>query len=603
MTLHRCLAVLAVVLLCWLDAAAQRWDTTFKLLWYKGSMLNDSTLLTPSGQTVTYNPRTGKIQVNTPPKNDVLSNVRKQLAVNEQRKVQLNRVIVKAKHGVLYTGLSYHINKVVDEVAARAEPLKENTIDIDPLTSDGGYTGSILAYIIERYEQVRDYIRDLKNHPAGQPPPPASADVDYCYPCDAMRQAAYKRDSAIFIDYTEEERKNIQKAISVIQYFDFRRSKGLPYDTVRAERIVPEMWNAVATLTERIGNKLLSAWTMYKDDASKIPFLSLQILSFQRNVQLMGFPSPAGFPTIDQLAQHALLAADKQLSKAVQEKDYRVLLNIGWIISIFRTAELLGMDTEKLENSLMKFLRINHFVLTVEAEAVVETNGVTQSAKMSGENFYGVVPDSNCVLKWKLLEPDSSKMKFSLDDVKFRTPKASPVYIGTRSWQSPPANLQLDFCKAEKDTAMLFAFAPLDGQELWTVEGQTHPIQIVASLFMSCFTDVERLKQMANDPALKARLMQEMQEKHKEFMANYSGKDPSAMTPKELERMNEAMKSAGDITNIIFSIQPHAIICKERLRNKQTIVFEKKVNGKELIPQNTAIQLAMFGVTIEHKGN
>lgn len=600
----RCLAI-PVAFMCWLDGVAQQVDTSFTLLWYKGKKLNDTTVLTPSGQRVTYNPHRGRIQTITPAPADVLRSWRTQLANNEQRKAEINRVILRAPHGVLRTGLAYHVNKVMDEVKDRAEELKENVLDVDPVSPAiaFGSVRGIPVYIIDNYHQVQSYLRSLGSNPIGQPPVPPSIDVDYCFPCDPGRQAAYKRDSAAFNEYTSQESEHVRKAISVMQYIDFLKSKSLPYDSVQGDKMAADMKNAMFRLIDRIGNKMLLAWTKYKDDVARIPFLTTRLFAFHRTAQLMALPLPTGFPGAHQMAEQGLVAAEKHLSKALNERDYRVLLNIEWIIGIYRTAELLGVDPGRFEHSVMQFLSINNFAVKVDIEATMEKGDVMQSAKMTGENFFGAIPDSNCVLKWTLLAPDSSKMKFTLEEIEMRTGGQKAVYTGTREWKSAPANLLLDFCKDERDTAMLYNFDPLNGQETWVIQGRQASLNgSVSGIFWACFTDVERLKKMAADPALQAKMMQQMKERYQQFMANNPGsKDPSQMTPKELEKLNEAMKAAGDITSIIYSASPFSFLCKERLRNKQKVVFDVKLNGKDLIPQNTAIQLAVLSVRIEHQ--
>ncbi|HYJ37424.1 MAG TPA: hypothetical protein VEV87_02365, partial [Chitinophagaceae bacterium] len=75
---------------CSQTAVAQSKDTSFTLLWYKGQKMNDSAVLMPSGQKVTFKPSNGKVQVLTPAKQDVLNSLSRELKKSEERKAQLN---------------------------------------------------------------------------------------------------------------------------------------------------------------------------------------------------------------------------------------------------------------------------------------------------------------------------------------------------------------------------------------------------------------------------------------------------------------------------------------------------------------------------------
>ncbi|HYJ37292.1 MAG TPA: hypothetical protein VEV87_01700, partial [Chitinophagaceae bacterium] len=269
-----------------------------------------------------------------------------------------------------------------------------------------------------------------------------------------------------------------------------------------------------------------------------------------------------------------------------------------------RTAELLGMDSQQFESSFLHFIKINQFKLTVDARGKIEQEGTILSAKMTGENIFGAVPDSNCVLKWTLIEPDPSEMKFNLDEVVMKTPDVTATYTGTRKWKSYPASLQLDFCNDQKDTALLHGFFPIEGVESWNVQGQTiSPANNIYAIYSTCFMDIKRMEAMAADPGLQARMEQQMQEKYKQFMADYQGtKDPSKMTPQEIKKMNDAMLASKDITNLLQSVSNYSFICKEPLKNKQKIVFDAQLNGKDLAPDNPAIVEAILKLKIEHVG-
>lgn len=587
------------------DCISQSTDTSFSLLWYKGKKLNDTTLLTPGGRRIGYQPSRGRVEAGMPDKNNVYNRIRQALQQGEQRKSAIAQQVVRSPHGMLRLGFVYHINRAMDDVHKAAEKLAGTELELT--VEEGrrmplGEGDEVPVHVQLYYDQVMQCVTKISNNPGtSQPPVPPDAGLDYCYPCDAKRQDAYKQQVHEFTKYLEEERTCIQKAIAVMHYFSFRKVKNLPYDSVSESKMVPRMMQAMRLLLTRIGGKLMLMWTQYKNDAGKLPFLVEQMVDFSRTQQLMGVHAYVGFPAEAELVQQSVNAAMKQVDKAKRERDYKILLNIRWIVGLYRTAELLSLDQSTFEHSIVAFMRINQFEMTVQASATMGKGATEMSAVMSGKNLFSAVPDSNCVLKWKLLEPDSSKMSYTLEEAKMQLPKVDAAYTGTTNWKSNPANLQLDFCKEEKDTTVLYGFMPHGGVDGWTVQGTTmSPANIINSIYMTCFMDVARIRAMAADAGLQARLTQQMQDKYKEFTAAYQGKDPNLMSSSELEKLAEAMNASNDMSNIVQSPTPYSFLCKERLRNNQKLVLDAKVNGKELFPENTNIKQAILTVKLEH---
>ena len=598
---------------CFADCIAQQIDSSFTLLWYRGRRLNDSMLITPYGQTITYHASQGKVDVSTLPKDDVFKNVKKQLKNTEQRKHEIDQLILRSPHGTVRTGLILYVNRAMDEASAKVEQLAENSVDLVKTSSedldipppDAFEGSSIPAYLQKNYHDVIELVKAIRqNQFPPPPPPPPSTGVDYCFPCDPERQAAYKRDSAAFMKYIADERTGIDKAVSVINYFEFRKAKGLPYDSVRGKVMRQEMYDAIPPLKNYLAVKILQTWTNYNNDATRIEFLADLLIKFTHWQQIMGFRLLGGFPELDEILSRTLEVGMKYLSEAVKKKDYRVLLNVKWVSSLFRTAELLGENAKNLEHGIMEFIDISIFSLTIDARAKMQKDNAVFNAAMSGTNYFSAIPDSNCVLKWTLVSPDSSKMKYTLDEIGVLIGGDKGVYSGPMKWKSYPADLRLDFCNEQKDTAILFGFDPLDGQEVWTFRGKTIPFaRMVSFVYILSFMDVKRIQAMAADPGLQARLKQQMMDKYKEFMAANPGmgqKDPSKMTPKELEQMHKAMSAGKDMVNVVQSALPNSFLFKDRLMNNSKIVFDTQLNGKELFPENTAIQFAIFKVKIEH---
>ena len=605
----RACVIVFMLTICCSAPFAQKVDTSFALFWYKGKKINDTSLLIPTGQTVTFLRSKMKLKVNTPKGQDVLQSLMKELKQSEQRKSALAQAIIKSDKGPKNAGFVYHMNKAMNVVHKNFQPLAKNELELEvPRTSNQGVlpttaTGLPLQ-IDELYEEVIRYAEKIRaGYSIPPPPPPPSMGVDYCYPCDKDRKAAYERDRETFLQWHQEERDMVGKAMKVIAYLSKQSVSTVARDSTRRQVFLDEMWSAFRDIMDRFGKKLTLAWQTYNNDESKLPFLAEELFSYIRTQQLFGLPSSPNFPTVQDIALICVQRGFKKLEKAKQERDYEVLLNISWVVGLFRTAELLGIDPAQFDKALGDFIGNNRFKVQVDAKAKVSNEGTVMAARMSGDNIFVAVPDSNCVLKWTLISPEETKMKFNLEEAVMKTPEAEATYAGTRQWKTHPANIKLDFCDEKKDTFFLDGFLADEGKEVWIAQGEKTNAGIVSSLYSTCFMDVKRIKAMAADPGLQARMEQQMKEKYEQFMAAYKGTDPSKMTPEQIQKMNEAMLAAKDMGNIIQSVSAFSVICKDRLRNKQKIVFESEVDGKQLNPQTPSIEEAILKVKIEHVEN
>ena len=598
---------------CW--CVAQTVDTSFILLWYKGKKLNDTILLTPSGQTVTYRPSKGNANVTTPPKNDIFNNVKKSIDNIEQRKTAISRRIVTSQHGTLLAGFVFHVNRSLDQAAARAEKLTTTTVQFvdEEFTRpppEAFQRTDIPREVEQLYLEVMTLTNAIRQDPfPPTPPPPPSMSPDYCFPCDAQRQAVYKRDSIAFMSIMAEEQAALQKALVVLrfllQYDLYSINEPPPGDKERMSRMDRDIREAMPVLFRHIGRKLHMAWTTYSSDPTKIMFLVDVCSAHIRQQQLTGFPIFPGFPNVQALIKRSVEAGRETFAEAMSKRDYRILLNINWVCELFAMPEMFGMELKEFEYGIENIININKFKVTVHAKSKLHKEEATMGATMYGESVFGAIPDSNCILKWVLLEPDSSKMLYKLEEASMQLRDKKPSYIGTRKWKSYPADFRLDFCKEEKDTAMLFGFFPFEGQEEWVVDGKSTGVAaIVSTVFTTSFMDIKRLKAMAADPNLQARMHDEMMKKYEEFKKNFQGnKDPSKMTPQEMEQMTRAMTSAREMKSILHPMLPTSFLLRGKLKNNAPVIFDQKLNGKELFPENDSIAEAILTLKIEHLGN
>jgi hypothetical protein len=498
-----------------------------------------------------------------------------------------------------------HINKAMDDADKQFSGIDNKTIQLPPATlkpvegTPAEQSEKIPAEIESAYKAIMKYLAEIKSAAIESPPNPPSIGFDYCYPCDKQRQATYVQDSIKFMKYIEREQENVAACIHVIHLFDLMHSDDRPYDNKRGEAMVSDMHDGIPVILDRIGKKLTLAWTTYRNDATKIPFLTSQLVSYIRSNQLMGHDPVAGFPEFSDIATQSVTAAKAYLSDALSRNDYKILLNARWIVSIYRMAELLGMGKEKTDKDLMDFININRFKVSVDVTATLTAKGTVRTASMKGNNFFRAVPDSNCVLQWTLTEPDDAEMQFDLRHASLQVPYGIPIYTGTRKWKSYPAYLKLDFCKEERDTAVLFQFQPSEGSETWMVRTTTLPAMVITPTLTEGFMDIERMQRTSLNQALQARLQQEVTEKLAKLKAA-STKDPASMTPEELERYNAATVELKAVNQEIQATFALGFLFKGKLKNYQKTIFDETLNGRQLFPQNRAITEAIFHLTIEH---
>src|SRR5688572_12925972 len=105
-------------------------DTSFRLIWYKGKKLNDTTLLTPSGRRITYSPRSSTVTVKIPDAKNFFLPVIKGIEQNDERNEDLARII--ASHPKKHCGITVIpvINRVFDRIAEKSVDLVKNKIDL-----------------------------------------------------------------------------------------------------------------------------------------------------------------------------------------------------------------------------------------------------------------------------------------------------------------------------------------------------------------------------------------------------------------------------------------------------------------------------------------
>ena len=448
-------------------------DTSYRLIWYKGKKINDTMLLTPSGRRISFSPRSATVTVNIPDAKNIFLPIIKGIKKNDERREYIARLVTSLPEKHCFIITVPIINRVFDRIEDRTLEWQSNKV---PLTVESSRPEILSPALTESwkdlptwvevdYEEIKKFLNRISKLEQFDPPPPPDSEFDYCFPCDSSRQRNFRHDSKAFMDtYLGEERINLDKITDILHYFSNRRAKHLMHDTASAKWMEPELMAGAADILERMELKMRAVWKKYSNDVKKLPFLMDQISSALRYNQLLGRDPDPGFPSFNEISAHAIRESVKFIDKLSRERDYRIILNLDWVMDIFRMAEIMDItNTLPLQNSVMDFVYNVRFKVSSDGDAAMANEQTNLSAKMTGENIYVAIADANCRLRWKLMGPDTLKLIHKLEKAQMKVSDQNPAYTGTRKWMTEPAAFKLDFCnEVERDSVLFYNFFPKD---------------------------------------------------------------------------------------------------------------------------------------------
>ncbi|MFL5789684.1 MAG: hypothetical protein ACJ748_16605 [Flavisolibacter sp.] len=605
---HPLLYVLVLIFFAGALQAQKKTDNSFMLLWYKGKKINDSTLLKTTGEKVNYSPSQAMINITYPTGKDPFTNFHNEAGKSEESKMKMDQIMVGSESSPNPPGQVVAANEAFDQAVNDVLALAENHLRLDPPVLEATMQEKITRFknwppdISEYYNSVLNYVQHPDPETLTTVVPP-SYSFDYCFPCDANRKAAYSRDSAAFINnFLAKENLNMARATSVLAYMQKQNAKAGP-DSLFSLEIRTQMYEAMVTIAKKIEEKLINVWNKYQTDPAKVPFLVGLLLKMAHIHDLMGFEEVNGFPNTGILAERLATAVKDIIQKAKVERDYTILLNIRSIIYLLRYTECLGLSAEEFKQGIEDYLKLNQFKVTVDADAKIRKEEITELARLNFEGPFNAFPDSTCRLKWYPHGMDSAKgIVFNLKEILLNTPQGQATYTGTREFASKRPWLKLDFCDINRDTAFFYPFFPYKGQDTWTV-GQIKnlPMQVVQTVFMTCFMDAAGLKKRAmslNQSSVEQQMTSVYQQKVVPNTGNLN-MNPSTMKPKDYERAAELMDAADEMIHITWYNSLYYFPLKGQLKNHQKLVFDEMLDGKQ-ISQFPNIEFATFKVKIEH---
>jgi hypothetical protein len=589
--------------------AQKKNDNSFVLLWYEGKKINDSTLLKTTGEKISYSPSQATVNITYPTGKDPFTSFRNEASKSEESKTNMDQIVVGSVSSPNPPGMVVAANEAFDEAVNEVLAIAENHLRLEPPVLQATIQEKITRFenwppeISEYYTSVLDYVRHPDPGTLTMLVPPPSYSFDYCFPCDANRKAAYTRDSTAFINsFLALENLNMTRATSVLAYMQKQKAKPGP-DSLFSLEIRTQMYEAMLTIAKRIEDKLINVWNKYQADPAKVPFLVGLLLKMAHIHDLMGFEEMNGFPNAGILAGRLATAVRDIIRKAKAERDYTVLLNVRRIIYLLKYAECIGLSAEEFNLGVGDFLKWNQFKVTVDAEAKIQAKGLTELARLNFDGPFDVFPDSTCRLKWYPHGMDSAQgIVFNIEDILLNTTQGQATYTGTRKFAAKRPWLKLDFCDINRDSALFYPFFPYKGLDTWTMgEMKDAPMQVVHTLFMTCFMDAAGLKKRAmslNQSSLEQQMTSVYQQKVVPNMGNMNI-NTSTMKPKDYVRAAELMDAADEMIHITWYTSLYYFPVKGQLKNHQKLVFDEMLDGKK-ISQFPNIAFATFKVKIEH---
>jgi hypothetical protein len=587
-----------------LSMHAQKVDTSFMLLWYKGKKISDTSVLRPTGEIVSYSPSVQTVTVNYLPGMDPLQSYRTETARSDQAMVSIDEAIAGPGGDQAPSSFVVAANQAIEQARENMSTVLDNTIKIKP-------PPPIEPTVQEKVEWLKKWPSDVAanysaliayvNHPysaeftSNVAPPDYS--YDYCYPCDAARNKAFHDDSLAFMNsFLSEEYEYLERAAAVMTYLQIPT---LHYgvDSVLNSRARTNVFNAIVSITKRVQTKLIGVWNRYKNDQPKVPFIVDLLVTGERKQQLYGFETK-GLPSFPELGMTLINTLRDVLTKASEEREYKILLNTK-NLRFIRLAQQYGVKPEEFI-SIFEFLKWHEFKVNIDAKAKIEGKDLMEQAELHYEGIFLAYSDSTCRLKWSQKGADTVKnIVFDLKQIGLRAAQSTGTYTGLTKYGAKRPNIRLDFCDKARDTA---AFYPFYGVDSWNFPrlppGQE--FQVVHRTFMATFMDEASLRKRAM--SMQQSTMQEQVSSLEQQMgvSTANNSRPATMTPKDYERAAKLVHIEDEKLKFSWYNALYYFPVKGQLKNRAQVVFDETLDGKKVSKFPNTVY-ATFHVMIKHE--
>lgn len=605
-------------------------DTSYYLFFHKGQKIKTNVLLTPAGDTVIYNPTqrtlkkvskaepTSRKTVSGKELDDMLAEVNK----TAQRKNEMMQKLVGSLPKPVVPYYVQPLKESYDEAQQTYINALSNKIEIQGSPYLDGLFRSQLGkkemrekLNITKEELLKalmEYVNKYKNTTVEIPAPPAK-EYHYCLQRDAGIRKEYKKAVKEFwIKLRSEEDELISKIYSYEHYWN-KLGEAAPQEGTKLD-------SAIKFIMKRLGQKAKMLVANFGNDPLRHESVIAGALSIERTRQLMGIePGTDGESLEKGFVDPIMKNVFNWLITAMNEYDYTIALNPSFMLGTMREYAMLGgKDKDYLQGGTKyeKALHFNRFKLDIKVSGRIGDGRSGQLADLTGKNYFAAMPDPEDTishkLKWILIGPDpeAKHMEFNLTDAKawgYDEPSHSVVeatYAGTKKWETIPPKLCIDFCDEGNDTAMVFQFQP-DGEEIWMAKGKEIYPRIngkrpgmMQNILTVCFIDKARMKAEATEKNYNEKL-KKMKAEAAEFQKHYTaGQMPSQSEINKMINMSKALTASSLVSELVLF--GHYLF-KPQPQNKSKLVFKDVIDGKQLFPENTAIEHATFDILMENE--
>lgn len=597
-----------ITMLLYHCAGAQA-DSTYQLLWYKGKKIKPNVLLTSAGDTIRYNPQKGEIKLSYKKgAAGVIATMQQELSKNNQRINEHIAMLAAKTPAAAMPVISTQIKEVYNRLQEKYKPLLQSNLTLPkegfeiPVTMKQKGAASEDDPWEAGYKKFRDFMEAHKDDALSNLPVPPRRDFTYCYECDSAAKKTFTRD----MEWFKQELRRIEEPIMNLAFGGARQAefllKGDDY-----KKAMSECAGLIDFVYHRQLKKVLALIDRYIDDPYRCAAVLEVALDLDRFAQLSGFAASVPGDVIER----GILSVLKLVEKALDEKDYSIGLNLNLFLELSRQAQL---ATGKIINPMLekKFLNFNQFKMETDISAKASVDGGYTLAHLQGYNWFFAIPGKDCKLQWVLVGPFANKMSYQLLAAEFRGKEEFP-YAGTKNWESNTPSLHLEFCRVDNDGQDSIIHYPIQAQgaeELWTFPQPTGTTNatLASGLLLSSFFDQEKLQQQAKelkDPVAAEKLKKKMLADAQKAMNHWKGMNVTTANGgytdvKKMDNWYNVQQYTKQLSELMYAASPGRYIFEPVVHNKEEIIIQAKLNGKELFPDNAATEYAWFHLILRH---
>jgi hypothetical protein len=614
-TMRKLITTVLILFTAFCVKAQNNSDSSFRILWYKGKKLSSNCLVTRTGDTIRYNSATGIVKVIAQKGKE--SKYDKMMAENSRTDLQTKQFIQAIRTSIPKSVLPVYAETIKNtflDVEEIYNHILTNTITLPEAnlktfasihqqgaseqnaskTEGGAYDG-----ILERgVSELENWMNAHKDEKITSVPAPPKRQFDYCH--------TYSKDADNIWD---KEYQAFQKELRGQDYEIFQKVLGASRQVSllggsKADDLYNRLDKIIQFIMHRNYLRTMLLLEKFADDPDRCYATLLFCLSDDRQRQLYGNEQlPDGY------IEHCLTTLLGVFKKALEEKNYGIALNLRLILGTERQCSLL-ID-QKVYGSLFDDLRkFNQFKLLFNVSAKISGQGTYQLASAKADNWFMAIPDTSCRLQWYLVGPNVNKLKIELTASEMRGNGQAMTYVGTKKWMSSIPTMKVDFCGGHQDSIEIYRFDPEGFRELWSLPTiGVQNLTLTNNVLLNCFLDVDRIKQDAakfQNPAEVEKLKNEMMAEYSKMSKSNLMKtveNGSGYNTQKLGQWAQMQSASRKISSLMQQANPGRYLFTPTVHNEEEIIIDEKINGKELFPQNTATQYALFFLKLEHDPN